>query len=151
MGIQGFSHVGICVTDLDRSTAFYRDVLGFSEVFTAEMGPEVVATMEVDGHFSSRMMTRGDLRVELLHWHDQPVQGDGARRPMTATGMTHLCFRVDHVDDLREVAARSGGAVHDTTLSVLEGVGVDGADVGLLYLTDPDGVRIECMSGTPAL
>jgi len=145
---QTFSHIGVCVSDLDRSTAFYTDVLGFRELFTVELGPEVAATMEIDGRFTSRMLTRGDLRVELLHWIEPAAQGDRSRRPMNQLGMTHLCFRVENIDDLFTAAERSAGHVHRDTLSVMEGAGLDGSPVKTVYLSDPDGVRIECISGT---
>lgn len=151
MALLGFSHVGVCCSDLDRSTRFYCDVLGFRELFTMELGPEVAPTMEVDGRFRSRMLARDDLRLELLCWSDPEAEGDGTRRPMTLLGMTHLCFRVDDVDDLVAAAGRAGGAAHPHTLSVQEALGVDGAPVKTMYLTDPDGVRVEVMSGTPDL
>ncbi|MCU0270388.1 MAG: VOC family protein [Acidimicrobiales bacterium] len=151
MALQSFSHVGVCVSDLERSTRFYCDVLGFRELFTMEMGPEVRATMEIDGRFASRMLARGDLRIELLHWLEPDAEGERTRRPMNRFGMTHLCFRVDDVDDLVEAAVAAGGAVHPATLSVLDGAGLDGGPVKVLYLTDPDGTRIECMAGSPDL
>lgn len=151
VALQSFSHVGVCCRDLDASTAFYRDVLGFTELFTVELGPEVAATMEVDGRFLSRMMGRDDLLVELLQWTSHEPTGDGQRKPMTQLGMTHLCFRVDDVADLAEIAERAGGAAHRGTLSVQPGAGVGGADVATMYLTDPDGVRVEVMAGTPDL
>ena len=154
MGLQGFSHVGVCCSDLDRSTRFYRDVLGFRELFTVELGPEVAPTMEIDGRFRSRMLARDDLRLELLHWIDPVAQGEGGRRPMDRLGMTHLCFRVDDVDELGAMAAAAeaaGGAVLPTTRSVHDGMGVGGGPVKTMYLTDPDGVRVEVMSGTPDL
>lgn len=154
MAIQSFSHVGVCVSDLERATAFYREVLGFRELFTMTFGDELAATMEVDGcRFESRMLARDDVRVELLHWLEPPVEGAGpaARRAMTAVGMTHLCFRVDSLDDLLDAAERHGGGAHHGTLSVLQGVGEGGGDVRVVYATDPDGTRIEFMEGSPDL
>jgi len=152
MAVQGFSHVGVCCSDLEQSTRFYTDVLGFSEIFTMEWGDELAATMELDGiRFESRMLRRGDVRLELLHWLQPDADGDRSRRPMTKFGMTHLCFRVDDIDDLAVAAEKAGGQVHRHTLSELPGAGVGGQSVKLLYLTDPDGVRIECMSGAPDL
>jgi lactoylglutathione lyase len=152
MAVQGFSHVGVCCSDLEQSTRFYTDVLGFSEIFTMEWGDELAATMELDGiRFESRMLRRGDVRLELLHWLQPDADGDRSRRPMTKFGMTHLCFRVDDIDDLAVAAEKAGGQVHRNTFSELRGAGVGGQSVKLLYLTDPDGVRIECMSGAPDL
>lgn len=151
MALQSFSHVGVCVSDLERSTAFYEGVLGFRQLFTMELGTELAATMEIDGRFESRMLVRDDVLVELLHWIEPEASGDGERRPMDRFGLTHLCFRVDDVDDLVEAAERLGGRVHRQTRTVLSGQGVGGGDVTLLYLTDPDGTRIELMAGSPDL
>lgn len=143
--LQSFSHVGVCVSDLERSTRFYAEVLGFRELFTFEFDAQLAATMETDEAFTSRMLGRGDVRVELLHWRDRAPDGDGRRRSMTALGMTHLAFRVDAVDDLFEAAVAFGGAAHPATRSTLDG------GVEVVYLTDPDGTRIECMAGVPDL
>jgi glyoxylase I family protein len=145
VALQSFSHVGICVSDLERSTLFYTEVLGFRVLFSADFGAELAATMEADGAFTSRMLAREDMRVELLHWRDRVVSGDGERRAMTARGMTHLAFRVESVDDLFVLAEQYGGAAHAATRTDL------GGGVAVVYLTDPDGVRVECMAGVPDL
>jgi lactoylglutathione lyase len=150
MAIQGFSHLGVCVSDLERSTRFYEDVFGFKQVYSLDFTQgEVANTMERSDAFTSRMLVRDDVHIELLYWHDLTPDGDGQRRPMTAKGITHLSFRVDSIDDLFEAAERAGGAVHRQTMSVTAGQGEGARDVELVYLTDPDGVRIECMSGVP--
>jgi lactoylglutathione lyase len=152
VALQSFSHVGVCVSDLERSTAFYEGVFGFRQLFTMTMGDELAATMEIDGiSFESRMLVRDDVLIELLHWIEPQATGDGERRPMDRLGMTHLCFRVDDVDDLVDAAERLGGRSHQQTRTVLAGRGVGGGDVSLLYLTDPDGTRIELMAGSPDL
>jgi len=149
MAVQSWSHVGVCCSDLERSTRFYEQVLGFRQLFTVELGGQVAATMEVDGRFLSRMLARDELRLELLQWLDPAPTGDGARRSMTALGLTHLAFRVDSVEELYEVAERAGGAAHPATLSRLPGAGDGGRDVEMVYLTDPDGTRVELMAGVP--
>jgi catechol 2,3-dioxygenase-like lactoylglutathione lyase family enzyme len=101
--------------------------------------------METSGAFTSRMLARDDVRVELLHWHDREPDGDGGRRTMTARGMTHLAFRVESADELFEIAAEHGGAAYPSTRTDL------GGGVAVVYLTDPDGTRIECMAGVPDL
>jgi lactoylglutathione lyase len=147
-----FSHIGVCVSDLERSTRFYTEVLGFRPVLTMDLGPELAATMEVaDCAFTSRMLGRGDVRVELLHWRSQEAEGDGRRRPMTRLGLTHLCLRVGDVEPVLRAAEAYGGAAHRETTTELPGMGADGGPVRLVYLTDPDGVRIELMAGTPEL
>ena len=147
-----FSHIGVCVSDLERSTRFYTEVLGFRPVLTMDLGAEVAATMEVeDCAFTSRMLARGDVRVELLHWRSQEAEGNRERRPMTRLGLTHLCLRVDDPEPVLQAAEAHGGTAHRRTTTELPGMGVDGGPVRLVYLTDPDGVRIELMAGTPEL
>ncbi|MFL6158001.1 MAG: VOC family protein [Marmoricola sp.] len=147
--IQGFSHIGIGVRDLDASIRFYSEVFGFSEFYRLDFNDnEVAATMEQEGAFRSAMLLRGDVRIELLQWVDVPTSG-GGKKPMTELGFTHLSFRVDEIDDLTEAVLAHGGAVHRQTLSY---VGPEGsAQTGLLYYTDPDGTRIEVMTNVPQL
>jgi glyoxylase I family protein len=142
--IQGFSHIGIGVTDLERSILFYSDVFGFAELYRLDFNDnEVAATMEQEGAFRSAMLLRDDIRIELLQWVGVPTSG-GGKKPMTELGFTHLSFRVEDVDDLTEAVLAAGGAVHPQTLSYL-------GRTGLLYYTDPDGTRIEVMSNVPDL
>lgn len=147
--IQGFSHIGIVVTDLDRSVRFYTDVFGFAELYRLDFdNDEVAATMEQKGAFRSAMLVRDDVRVELLQWVDVAMTGSGERKPMTELGFTHLSFRVDDVDGLTEAIVAAGGAVHEHTRTIL-GESADGAAPRFIYLTDPDGTRIELMQNVP--
>ena len=147
--ILGFSHIGIAVSDLDRSIRFYSEAFGFTELYRLDFNDdEVAATMEQEGAFRSAMLLREDVRIELLQWVDVPTSG-GGKKPMTELGFTHLSFRVEHVDDLTEAVVAAGGQVHPQTLSH---VGLEGPNrTGLLYYTDPDGTRIEVMSNVPQL
>lgn len=147
--IQGFSHIGIGVSDLDASITFYSEVFGFAELYRLDFANnEVAATMEIEGTFRSAMLIRDDIRIELLQWVDVEATG-GGKKPMNELGFTHLSFRVDGIDDLTEAVVAHGGAVHPQTLSY---VGADeSAKTGLLYYTDPDGTRIEVMTNVPDL
>jgi glyoxylase I family protein len=148
----GFSHIGVAVSDIERSSRFYIDVLGFRQLYALDFaGNEVAATMEQEGAFTSRMLLRDDVRIELLQWVDVAMSGSGQRKPMTELGFTHLSFRVDDIDELSAAIRAAGGAVHEQTLTVL---GVDGSNpppTKLLYVTDPDGTRIELMENVPDL
>jgi lactoylglutathione lyase len=149
MALQGFSHIGICVSDLDRSERFYVDVLGFTRLYAMGFSDnEVATTMEQEGAFRSAMLLRGDVRVELLQWVDVATTGTGTRKPMTELGFTHLSFRVDDVHELSDAVRAAGGQVVDETLTTLgDGEGA----TRLLYVTDPDGTRIEFMENVPDL
>lgn len=148
--IQGFSHIGIVVSDLERSVRFYTEVLGFAVGYWMDFGDnEVAVTLEQEGVFRSAMLVRGDVRIELLQWVDVPISG-GGRKPMTELGFTHLSFRVDDLDELNTAIVAAGGEVVEHTRQVL-GDPADPAATRLIYLTDPDGTRIELMQNVPDL
>ncbi len=138
------SHIGICVSDMARSVRFYVDGLGFEPVMDYEVGPEFGVLMEVpEPRVSSQFLRRDGVSVELLQFVEPGHEGDGTRRPMNRLGLTHLCLRVDDVD---EVAARirdAGGTVLDATRTRTDLGG--GMTTDFVYCTDPDGIRVELM------
>jgi lactoylglutathione lyase len=115
-------HVGLRVSDLERSLAFYRAV-GYTVVGTVEGTP-----------FGSLTMLRlpGDsfVTIELVH---DPVRG-----PVDlGTGINHLVVQVDSLDAIVADLARQGIATEPAGPP-------DRADEPRTHwLTDPDGYRIE--------
>jgi lactoylglutathione lyase len=141
--VLSFSHLGICVSDLQRSLRFYCDGLGFDEVASHQVGSEFARLMELeDVRLESRMVTRDGVTIELLSFaHPEPF-GDRGRRPMNQFGLTHLSLRVDDVDAVAAEVVRLGGEVVRTTRTTLD---FASSRLDFVYCTDPDGVRIELM------
>lgn len=138
-----FSHLGICVSDLERSLRFYRDGLGFEPVASHRVGPEFGALLELEGvELDSRMLSRDGVTIELLGFEHPGTVGDRDRRPMNRLGLTHLSLRVDDIDAVAADVERLGGAVVRSTRTR---IGAGSVQLGFLYCTDPDGVRIELM------
>lgn len=138
-----FSHLGICVSDLERSRRFYRDGLGFEEVGSHHVGREFASLMEVPGvDVDSAMLARDGVTVELLDYRQPGHVGEPVRRAMNRLGLTHLSFRVDDVDQVAEAIRRAGGMVIDDTRTAID---LPGVTLDFVYCTDPDGTRIELM------
>ena len=138
-----FSHLGICVSDLERSLRFYREGLGFELVASHQVGEEFGALLELDVvELASRMLSRDGVTIELLGFdHPRPV-GHRDRRPMNQLGLTHLSLRVDDVESVTERLVALGGAVvRGSRTSIAAGP----SRLDFVYCTDPDGVRIELM------
>ncbi|MFD9130615.1 VOC family protein [Kitasatospora sp. NPDC059571] len=118
-------HVGLNVTDLDRSVAFYRRLLGL-EVAGGGTDP--------DRRFA---LLGKDGTLMLTLW--QQSSGSFAT---AAPGLHHLSFQVDTVDEVRaaEAVLRELGAdfTHDGVVPHREG-----GDSGGIFFTDPDGIRLE--------
>jgi lactoylglutathione lyase len=137
------SHVGICVSDLERSLRFYCEGLGFEQVASHQVGEEFGALLEVEGvRLASRMLARDGVTIELLGFESPGTTGDGVRRPMNQLGLTHLSLRVDDVDAVAAVIEGLGGTVVTATRTSID---LPGTRLDFLYCTDPDGVRIELM------
>jgi lactoylglutathione lyase len=138
-----FSHLGICVSDLERSLRFYCEGLGFEKVGSHQVGPEFGALMEVEQvRLQSRMLRRDGCTIELLGFESPGTTGDPVRRPMNQLGLTHLSLRVDDVDGAASAIEAVGGAVVRGTRTTFD---LPGARLDFVYCTDPDGVRIELM------
>jgi len=114
-------HIHLRVSDIERSIAFYRDVLGFDVV--QRYGAQA-AFLSVDGYHH---------HIALNTWESR----GGTRPPQHATGLYHVAF-------LYPDRAALGAAVN----AVLDaGVPLIGAaDHGVseaVYVEDPDGNGIE--------
>lgn len=118
-------HVGLNVTYLDRSLAFYRDVLGFSLIGEGK---------EEGRRFA--FLGDGDTLVLTL-WQQAGEPYDGAR-----AGLHHLAFEVDSIERVRayEAALRAHGTdfAYDGVVAHGEGAGSGG-----IFFRDPDGTRLE--------
>ena len=131
------SHIGICVSDLERSLTFYRDGLGFQEGPTFEIDYPI-AEMSGDVRLISKFLHSGDLRIELLAFKaPAPFGKPSASR--NQLGLTHLSFSVDDLDAAADRLVRFGGTIIEGTRSTPENA------IHIIFLADPDGTRIELM------
>ncbi|GHH38436.1 lactoylglutathione lyase [Streptomyces umbrinus] len=130
-------HTGLNVTDLDRSLAFYRDVLGFTVIVEGKEEDRRYAFLGEDG------------RPVLTLWQ-QADHGYAA----TGAGLHHLALEVDTVEQVRayETALRAQGVefAHEGVVAHREG-----AASGGIFFHDPDGTRLEIstahgVEGAPA-
>jgi glyoxylase I family protein len=141
--VTGFSHLGICVTDLERAQRFYCEALGFELAEAHSIGDEFGRLMELDGvSLRSQFIRRQAISIELLCFASPAVVGSSERRPMNQLGLTHLSVRVDDVDAVVSLVEKWGGSVVADTRTTMD---VPGAILDFVYCTDPDGTRIELM------
>ena len=139
-----FSHLGICVSDVQRSLRFYCEALGFAPAEGFDFVDEWGQLMELEHpKFRSQFIQHeGGMRLELLGFESPAPEGPRVRKRMNQYGMTHLSFWVDDIDTLAQKIRELGGQVHDHTRTT-SGEGAEALD--LVYCSDPDGVRIELM------
>ncbi|HZG03259.1 MAG TPA: VOC family protein [Streptomyces sp.] len=125
-------HIGLNVTDLDRSRAFYQRVFGFE-----------VAHEGRDGDRRWTFLARDGQLVVVLWQQSEGVFETG--RP----GLHHLSFQVDSVEEVKaaEAVLREVGASFAYDGVVPHGEGVSS---GGIFFTDPDGIRLEIYSPSGA-
>ncbi|MFG2373659.1 VOC family protein [Streptomyces sp. NPDC048504] len=127
-------HIGLNVTDLDRSLAFYRDVLGFA----------VLAEGKEDDRRYAFLGDVDDSRPVLTLWQQAQGPYDSDR-----AGLHHLAFAADSIERVRryEEALKACGAEF-----AYEGVVAhrEGAASGGIFFHDPDGTRLEISVPTGA-
>jgi catechol 2,3-dioxygenase-like lactoylglutathione lyase family enzyme len=134
------SHVGICVSDWKRSLRFYCEQLGFRYVSELELAGEPSETLLglSDLRFRAVYLERDGVVIELLAYESPGTLGDAEPRPMNRLGLTHLSLAVDDLDALLADLARTGVRVLEETR-----IEVPRARTRAIFVTDPDGTRIE--------
>ena len=136
------SHLGLCVSDLDASRRFYCEGLGFTATLGLELSSRDLVgldgSLEVAGPASvtSQFITLGDLKIELLGFHEPASQGEPSRQ-RNQLGLTHLSFLVEDVDAAAARLIDFGGTILEDTRS--------NPGIEIVFLADPDGVRVELM------
>ena len=137
MEVKELGHIVLYVRDVERSAAFYRDVLGWRQLVPSDGGPLPVPIAA----FSS---PSGRTHHELLLIEVGP---DAAAQPAgRRVGLYHFGLKVGDTDDeLREALAR----LKETGTPVLGAS--DHTVTHSLYIADPDGNEIELYIDVPGV
>jgi catechol 2,3-dioxygenase-like lactoylglutathione lyase family enzyme len=142
MEVTGTLHTGLTVSDLERSLAFWRDLLELEVVMERVMDAPYVGEMVGYPGVEMRaaiLRVPGGHQVELIEY----VNVDGARIDGATgnPGAAHICL---NVTDVAELHRRLKAAGYDTVTPapVLSTAGPNNGRP-FAYVIDPDGFRIE--------
>jgi glyoxylase I family protein len=134
--IRGLHHFGLTVRDVDTSSAWYEEVLGFTRVgeFTAPDGARRKVFLRHDGLQARLGLTQ--------HRH-------GSQQPFDETrpGLDHLAFAVSDRQELDTWVTRLGNA-QVTHSPVMPANSIPGAAV--VVFRDPDNIQLELFTDPPS-
>jgi len=131
------SHVGVCVSDMQRSIRFYTETLGFALAKSIEAGAPFDVLAELPQmKLRASFLTRDGNTIELICYDHPSPLGPAERRPMNQLGLTHIAVIVDNLDAAVELIVKRGGRVYPKTR-------VETAAGKMVFCSDPDGTRIE--------
>ena len=142
-----WSHVGLSVTDLERSRRFYEEVFGFEHDTTIDVEGEDTATLmrlPLPCRVRVMMLVKSGFTLELMQNLD-PGMKPFRERALNEPGLTHLNMRVEDVAEVRRRVVQFGGTVLEETI-LPELTGARAAFSHGTYIRDPDGQLIEVIT-----
>lgn len=133
--IKRMNHIGMSVRDIDRSIAFYRDLLGM-EVLLAPIsfsGPIYEAVMGLKGAAGKvAVVQKADMEIELFEFSTPSPQPNSGDRQVCEHGISHLSFEVSDIEGEYERLIAAGVVFHCSPQTFKHGAIAT-------YARDPDG------------
>jgi catechol 2,3-dioxygenase-like lactoylglutathione lyase family enzyme len=142
--ILAADHTGITVSNLERSLAFWRDVLGFELSHGAHQGGEMAE--QITGVKGAELKlavlkTPSGHKIELLEYLAPADRKRAGIRPCDV-GSVHVALLVHDLDTLLEKITASGWNAAGKPQTLTKG---PNAGKRVVYVRDPDGTTIEFM------
>jgi lactoylglutathione lyase len=138
--MSAFNHVGLCVTDLERSKRFYCELLGFTlerEINPPDDSSAQLMSLTPPMTMTAAYLVRDGLVLELLHYAAAGQTQPFRPRTMNEPGLTHLSLSVDDIPAVCARIAEFGGEVIEST------------NIGAaVFVRDPDGQLLELLPMT---
>lgn len=142
--IQGIHHTSFTVSSMERSLAFYRDILGLKVVWDSEAagvafkGPAADRVTGCPGtELHIVFLAAGENRIELIEY--KPAGKPLADNKASDTGSAHICFKTENIQELFGRLVANQVRLHCAPQSL------DTAQV--MYFRDPDGIILEAAEG----
>ena len=142
--IVSTDHTGITVSNLERSLAFWRDVLGFEFSHSAHQKGDLA--QEITGVEGAELKlavlkTPGGHNIELLQYLAPADRKHPNLRPCDV-GSVHVALLVNDLDAVLAQIAASGWEAAGKPQTLNTG---PNAGKRVVYVRDPDGTTIELM------
>jgi catechol 2,3-dioxygenase-like lactoylglutathione lyase family enzyme len=138
--VSGVQHIGIPVSNMERSLQWYQETLGLEFVFLAEGSGEGTskAVGVENAHLKFAFLKAGDAIFELLEY--VTPRGEPYARRNCDIGATHVAFQVEDIDEAYQRLTARGITFNTPPVHLTEG---PLAGCAFCYFPDPDGIQLE--------
>lgn len=125
--ICGLAHIGLFITDIERTKAFYKDILEFDNIYECQ-------SKEADGSITKIcFMRNGDLTLELVQFEKPTQKVDG--------WVDHIALKVQNIEATKELLESRGIEFEEKEITYAPHVFPNG-DKWILF-RGPDGEHLE--------
>lgn len=146
--ITGCYHTSFTVSSLERSLAFYRDVLGMKlrgvQGGTQQYLRDIVGMPDANVKIAFLEIPGSDHTLELIEY--VAPRGMPANVTTCNPGSAHVCFKTDDLMRTYEQWKAQGVKFRSEPVRITAGVNEGGCAV---YFTDPDGITLELFQPRP--
>jgi catechol 2,3-dioxygenase-like lactoylglutathione lyase family enzyme len=140
-------HTGFTVSNLERSLAFWQDVLGFELSHRAHQTGELAS--EITGvpgaEISLAVVKAPGHKIELLEYLAPPDRKHHVDLRPCDVGAAHVALTIDNLDPILEKISASGWKAAGKPQTLKTG---PNAGKRVVYVRDPDGTTIEFMQAS---
>ena len=148
MDATGVSHIAVCVRDMDKSLAFYRDILGMKVIKDEVQDTSQGGLPHTYKHSRKTRrtvhVTYGEGSTPFLVLTSHPGdQADGQPIKLDQVGVSHLSFTVKNVEALAADLISSGVKLAGGVDAFADAQG----NVRTFFAYDPDGILVQFDSG----
>ncbi len=142
--ISAIHHASFTVSNMERSVAFYRDILGMEVlwdsieagvIYKGEVSDRITGCPGTEQHIVY-MGIGGDF-LELVEY--TPRGKELVDNKASDTGAAHVCFKTDNIEALYEKLLSNQVVVHCSPQKGISNL--------VMYFRDPDGMILEAIEG----
>ena len=146
MEATGISHIAVCVRDMDKALAFYRDILGM------KITKDEIQDTSTGGLTHTYKHHRNTRRTVHLAWGQDPFlvmtshpgdRSDGEPIKLDQVGVSHLSFTVKDVRGLADELVSKGVEIAGGIEAFADADG----NVRTFFAFDPDGILVQFDGG----
>lgn len=146
MEATGISHIAVCVRDMDKALAFYRDILGMT------VKKDFIEDTSTGGLTHTYAHKRDNRRTVYLDWGQEQFfvmtshpgdKTDGEGIKLDQVGVSHVSFTVKDVRALADELIAKGVEIAGGIEAFADAEG----HVRTFFAFDPDGILVQFDAG----